>query len=580
MSKPTIERFVAALLALLPAIASAGTPDCAFVDGFEAPTNSCAFSRGCPVPVPNPAAALQIDAARQLPDGAANAAITGALVTYLTPAIGGDPAGFFVQASQPGPALFVAVDPATLVPAPEAGDVVDLRVTQLATTASQRRATAVSSWNVTGSGGRVDCLVQDVTATSDLVSNLNSYESEVVRVGGVVTGPFQPAGAGFEAAAIDTMGVIGSSSLRLRMPTAVRDAIDVVAGCAFVVDAAPLWRNNLVAQPSAWQMEDLDLAGCPAPVVAGALATSANSVRVDFSRRIAPASVSAGGNQFVFDQGLAATSATADGRSVLLGTTPQGIGTNYVVTVAGTVTDLQGTPLANPNSAAFSGFAVRAAVRINELNANIANGCDLVELRVTSGGTMQGIRLRERTVDVLSFGPFNVQVNDVVVVHFNGGSATCNPGGATSETTGASQQPTASFPFNYDTAFDWHIPDAGITNTDNVLTLYAADGSIMDAVFVSDDPTGTAAADTETQAAAVALAGQWQLVGGGVPPGGFVDDQFNANAVQDLNGTSVDRNGLTIQRTNNTDSNDVQHWGMATTTFGLPNAGQPPFGPG
>jgi len=529
--------------------------------------------------VPNPAAALQIETARQLLDGAADAAITGAMVTYRTPAIGNDPAGFFVQASQPGPALFVAVDPATLVPAPEPGDVVNLRVTQLATASSQRRATAVTGWSVTGSGGRVDCLVQDLSAASDVVSNLNSYESEVVRVGGVVTGAFQAAGSGFEAAMIDTIGVMGNASLRLRMPAVLRDTVDLTTGCGFVVGATPLWRNNLVAQPSAWAAADLSLGACPAPVVTGALATSSTSARVDFSRRIAPATVSSGGSQFAIDQGVAATSASVNGRSVMLGTTPQVGGTNYIVVVAGSVTDLQGTPVGIPNSAAFSGFAVRAAVRINELNANITSGCDLVELRVTSGGTMQGMRLRERILDVLTFPSFVVQSNDVVVVHFNGSSATCNPNGATSETTSVTQQPGGAFQFNYDTAFDWHIPDTGITNTDNVLTLYAADGSIVDAVFVSDDPLGIAAADTEAQAAAVALAGQWQVVGGGVPPGGFIDDQFNANAVQDLNGTSVDRNGLTIQRSNNTDSNDVQNWGMAAATFGLPNAGQTPFAP-
>ncbi len=577
MSKRLLERCAGVLLACLPAYASAGTADCTFVDGFEAPTNSCAFSRGCPVPVPNPAAASQIDSVRQLADGPADAAIAGAMVTYRTPAIGTDPAGFFLQASQAGPALFVAVDPATLVPAPEPGDVVDLRVTQLATTASQRRATSISAWSVTGNGGRVDCLVQDVTAASDLVSNLGAYESEIVRLGGVVTGALQPAGAGFEAATIDTVGIIGNSSLRLRMPSVVRDALDVATGCAFVVAATPLWRNNLVAQPSAWAPGDLSLAGCPAPVVLAAFATSANTARVDFSRRIAPDSVNTNGSQFAIDQGLAATSAIVSGRSVVIGTTPQAIGTTYTATVAGTVTDLEGTPVVTPNAAMFSAFAVGASVRVNELNANIVSGCDLVELHVTSGGSMQGIKLRERTLEVLSFPAFNVQAYDRVVVHFNGNSTTCNPGGATSETSGVTQQPNGTFQFNYDTAFDWHIPDAGVTNTDNVITLYAADGSIMDAVFVSDDPTGTAAADTETQAAAVAAAGQWEQLSGGIPPGGFIDDAFNANAVQDLNGTSADRNGLTIQRTNTIDSNNTQNWGMAAATFGLANSGQGAF---
>ena len=38
---------------------------------------------------------------------------------------------------------------------------------------------------------------------------------------------------------------------------------------------------------------------------------------------------------------------------------------------------------------------------------------------------------------------------------------------------------------------------------------------------------------------------------------GFVDDAFNANAVQDLNGTAIDRIGISIQRSSNVDSNDL-----------------------
>lgn len=559
---------------LLVAASSASAQDCLFNDGFDDVVSPCASLRGCPVPVPNPAAAAQIDTLRQQPDGATDGAINGALVTYRTPAIGGDPAGFFLQATRPGPALFVAVDPASLVPPPQAGDVVNLRVTQLATALGQRRATAVADFGVTGTGALVQCLVQDLTNATDVVTNIAGYESEVIRLSGVVTGAFSAAGSGFEAAQVATPAILSEPNLRLRLPITVRDSIDLVTTCTFDLGATPLWRANAVAQPTARLASEIALAGCPAPVVVGAASTSAMSARVDFSRRIAPTSVSPSGSQFPIDQGLAATSALVNGRSVTIGTTPQQVGITYNVSAISTITDTQGTPIGLPNSAQFAAFAPRAVARINELNANIASGCDLVELRVVTAGTMAGMRLGERTADVLTFAPFQVQVNDVVIVHFNGGSATCNPGSATSETTSVTEQPAATFTGNFDSAFDWHVADTGITNTDNVLTLYAADGTIMDAVFVSDDPTGTAAADTEAQAAIVAAATQWQVVGGGIPPGGFIDDAFNANAVQDLNGTATTRAGLSIQRTNNLDTNDVQNWGMANSTFGLQNAGQ------
>lgn len=562
--------FVASLLA---AASGVSAQDCLFNDGFDNVVNPCASVRGCPVPVPNAAAAAQIDALRQQPDGATSGTIDGALVTYRTAAIGNDPAGFFVQATQPGPALFIAVDPASLVPPPQVGDVVSLRVTQLATALGQRRATAVADFGVTGNGGLVQCLVQDLTNATDVVTNVAGYESEVIRLSGVVSGAFGAAGSGFQSAQVATPAILGEPNLRLRVPIAVRDSIDLVSNCAFDLGATPLWRTNAVANPIARLAGELALAGCPAPVVIGATSTGTTTARVDFSRLIAPASVSPTGNQFPIDQGLAATSALVSGRSVTIGTTPQQVGLTYTVSALSTITDTQGTPISLPNSAQFAAFAPLAVARINEINANIAGACDLVELRVTTAGTMNGLRLGERTADVLTFAAFQVQANDIVIVHFNGSNATCNPGNATSESSVA-QQPAATFPGNFDSAFDWHVADTGITNTDNVLTLYAADGTIMDAVFVSDDPTGTAAADTEAQAAIVAAATQWQAVGGGIPPGGFIDDAFNANAVQDLNGTSTTRAGLSIQRTNNLDTNDVQNWGMANSTFGLQNAGQ------
>jgi hypothetical protein len=251
--------------------------------------------------------------------------------------------------------------------------------------------------------------------------------------------------------------------------------------------------------------------------------------------------------------------------------------------VDSSVTDLSGAGIGTPNSATFAGFSVAAVVRINELNANIANGCDLIELRVVSGGAMGGFQLWERDVSVLTFGAFNVATNDIIVVHFNSGSATCNPGGNTQETASIVEQTGTG---NYPTAWDWWIADTGITNTDNVITVYDPAAVIVDAVFATDfydaAMPSTAAAATETQAAVVAAAGQWQMVGGGIPAGGFVDQTFNQWAALDLDGTGTSAAGSSIQRLDNSDDNDMNDWNSATVTvqaqtFGLINVGQTPF---
>ncbi|MGE0397670.1 MAG: hypothetical protein AB7T06_13195, partial [Kofleriaceae bacterium] len=80
--------------------------------------------------MPTPAEA--ITAVREAANGAVSLPVIDATVTYIKPMIAGasttnDPPGFTVQVGNTGPALFVAVDPATLTtltPALAVGDVV------------------------------------------------------------------------------------------------------------------------------------------------------------------------------------------------------------------------------------------------------------------------------------------------------------------------------------------------------------------------------------------------------------------------------------------------------------------------
>jgi len=228
--------------------------------------------------------------------------------------------------------------------------------------------------------------------------------------------------------------------------------------------------------------------------------------------------------------------------------------------------------------------SLQAGVRINELNANIATGCDLIELRVVSTGTLGSFRLTERTggsgeLD-FTFPALSVAKNTLIVVHLNSGNAACNPGGATAETLSVSQQPAATFPGNYDTALDFWASDAGLVATDNVITLYDSTGKIVDAVLIANAPTGTTAAASETAAATVAAANQWHMVGGGVPTGGFVDDAFRAHAVLDCDATGTTASGTSLQRLDNTDDDEKSDWSTGVgpnSTFGAANVGQSPF---
>jgi hypothetical protein len=519
------------------------------------------------------------------PAAGASLAIAGVTVTYLKPAIGNpanDPAGFTIQAQQAGPALFIAVDPATLTPAPAVGDVVSFTITDLAVIAMQPRATAITGFTRDGQGANVSMLAQSVSAATDLVTDENKYDSELVTITGTLADAFAASGNGFQKSTLNTAGITGDTNLQLRAPIAVIDAIDMVPTCQITATNVPVGRFNAATQIGAYRESDITLSACPAPTVVSAIATSTTEVRITFDRHPLASSVNANGSQFTFDNGLTASAAVVSGRTVTLTTTAQSAGTNYNVTVAGTVTDLQGSAVAAPNNdASFGAFVAPAVVRINELNANIANGCDLIELRVVAGGAMTGFKVTERTGNgangemSLTFPTFTVAKNDIIVVHLNSLNATCNAGGATQETASVNEQPKSTFGNNFDTAFDFYNDDTGITSTDNVITLFDANGAIIDAVFVTDDATGTAASGTETAAAAVGAASQW------VPTmATYIDDVFNAAAVLDLNATGTTATGNSIQRLDNTDDNDQADWTTGAgnaATFGLINANQTPF---
>ncbi len=230
------------------------------------------------------------------------------------------------------------------------------------------------------------------------------------------------------------------------------------------------------------------------------------------------------------------------------------------------------------NACAWLG-ACAPNLRINEINANITSGCDLVELRVLAGGNLQNFSLDDRDAALLTFESVVVQTGDLVVVHVNGGGGgPCNPDGCPDETVSQNQFPTASCLENYDTAWDWHSTDSGLASTSNVLTLYRPDGSIVDAVLLVDSAaSSTVATVSETQAAIVAAAGEWENIGGGTPPGGYVDVDFSANAVNSLIGSSTNASGTSIQRLDDQDANDKNDWTTGSgqaSTFGLPNGGQ------
>ncbi|MCC6332829.1 MAG: lamin tail domain-containing protein, partial [Myxococcales bacterium] len=329
--------------------------------------------------------------------GTVSLPVNGALVTHLKPAISGataDPPGFFIQGQQAGPAVFVAVDPATLTPATAVGDAVSFTATQVGVASGLRQVTAVSSYTRDSAGNNTTNLAQTVSGVDFTAANaVNEYESELVTLTGSVTA-VGTAGTGYDSATMTTTGTTTGTSLRLRIPNSLQATEDIGVGCTVSATAIPLWRftqgTTNQAQPSAWVASSLAGTTCPAPRVTMAEALNSTTVRVSFNRAIASGSVTPGAFTITGGTGLTVSAAmNSSPTQVVLTTSTQVGATTYTVTVASSVQDVRGTGVDSANNSAMFQAArpndCTAAVVISQLypaggNSGSVQTFDFIEL--------------------------------------------------------------------------------------------------------------------------------------------------------------------------------------------------------
>ncbi|MBU8896531.1 chitobiase/beta-hexosaminidase C-terminal domain-containing protein [Corallococcus sp. M34] len=391
--------------------------------------------------------------------------IGGAFVTGVTPQGGNalnDPAGFFLQASQGGSAIFVAVDPTTLSPPLAVGDLVGLTVTAKAVVNGMQRAVAIADLQVFARNQPLVSLVQDVSAV-DLVGSAANYEAKLIHVRGALTEDFSGAGPGFVQATLSTAGTpqgpASSANLHLRMLASVQSAQALGTGCMVSVQA-PLWlysppAGSVMVQPSAWDSSAVSSVTCPAPRVVSARATSQGEVTVRFSRAIAPDSVDAAGSQFsLAPAGVTVTSATVNGRDVKLTTGEHSPTTHYTLWATRTVRDTRGTPMDQDGSTGFLGSGPPAQLRLTEVAPNLYGGRDLFELFVVSAGSVDGMTLVDGSSTLATLPGAYVQAGDVIVIHMLPGTPAANDP-PRSELLSPQEFALAHYPDNYDTAWDF-----------------------------------------------------------------------------------------------------------------------------
>ena len=296
--------------------------------------------------------------------GVVGLTITGALVTYLKPLVPdagtGDPAGFFIQGTQNGSALFVALDPATVTGGPFAvGDLVNLSVLTVTKLGGLRTVVALTGATKSSSGNPVSGLRAMVDTVDFLAAGqLDLFESRLITTAGSVLADPVVVGPGYKGVNISTSGTPDAgTSLRLRLPAALMDAQFFGAGCTFALTGTPLWRFSASAQPSAFLQAELSNIVCPGPSPLNANATSGTAVTVNFSRDLTAASITSGA--FTISSGggpLAVSGASLSSARAVALTTASQSATLYTVTVAASVTDRRGTGVpAAGNTTTFTG---------------------------------------------------------------------------------------------------------------------------------------------------------------------------------------------------------------------------------
>ena len=549
----------------------AGSEDCD--DGNVENGDGCDDQCGNERPQVDPAQSAVIQ--RLLSGEAERASLSHVLITYAN-ASNLQERGFVVQAERNGRALAISVSAASL--GVRAGDIVSLDVTRMYSIGGLLRAAAVENVQILARSEPLGPWTHDFNVQRTLPTEAMAFWRVSARLS--IPEDLRSAGGNYVSAPANTAVLADRREVQLRINNTLQDGLYVEETCELTVTGVPLVRYGGNSQYTPTRLSEVTLHSCPPTEPVAITATSATELRLEMRRNLRPETVSADDFMISIDRvapQLAVQAAVVtNGRFITLTTAPQVLGQRYEIRRVGDVLDLAGQNIALSTQPieSFIGYRPPARMLINELNANASSGCDLIEFRVTQGGLLRHV-VKERTAVVYAFPEVMVATDDIVVLHFNRGNANCvqsNPAGQTPgyEAESTSQFAQAQIAANYDTAWDHWTTDSGLTATDNVISLLL-DDTIVDAVLVSDAPTGNAAAASESAARTVAAASQWTTEAGQVPEGGFVDGDFNAHAAQDLNGAGT-RNGTnSIRRTGQTDRNHKGDWSFGASSFGRAN---------
>ena len=296
------------------------------------------------------------------------------LVTYARDYWGSnDVAGFFLQASADGPALFVSDDDADTIDdlSVRAGQVIDITVNAATDEASGVEVTDVEGIEVVRNFVPPSMLTTDVTDADDVVSNLDDYSNRMVEAELDIVGSPSFAGFPFQGYEAVTNGVDDAGgSLVLRIPEDLMGLVGLdpdADECLVTVSDTPMWRFNDTAQFSAWFTDEITAMDCGDTMLDSVGATDETEVQLSFSRAIEAFDV-----DDVTIDGLDIISVEMGETSAVLETEVQDGDTTYTVELSDDVVDLWGNAV-DADDMTFQGFEPMPVV-ISEFMARFQGG--------------------------------------------------------------------------------------------------------------------------------------------------------------------------------------------------------------
>lgn len=221
-----------------------------------------------------------------VPDTTVSLPVTNVLVTYVKNVDAPDGKGFFIQErTMMNKGLFVRVDPATLNPVPQAGDIVTFTVTRVGVHQGMKRAVVITGWARSEAGTEFQSRIPDLGGGNGLVAPnvADALQGRIYRLEVRPRGIPRDMGNGLTAQGFETQLVVADAAAReLIMPTDLVPGLALRETCGYALTFV-MWKTDNVLNLPIWSAADISPAGACSTRVVRVVAQNTTTVRVDFN---------------------------------------------------------------------------------------------------------------------------------------------------------------------------------------------------------------------------------------------------------------------------------------------------------